>query len=79
MKLYTDFYELFDYDTVIIYEGGRCVFEGAVAGLTDSERKQWSKGDMYNLDSYEEYSAVIICRNLQIVGRSAIAGLFLLV
>ena len=61
MKLYTDFYELFDYDTVIIYEGGRCVFEGAVAELTDSERKQWSNGDMYNLDSYEEYSAVIIC------------------
>lgn len=61
MKLYADFYDLFDYDTVIIYEGGRCVFEGAVAGLTDSERERWHNGDMYNLDSYEEYRAVIIC------------------
>ena len=61
MKLYTDFYDLFEYKTVIIYEGGRCVFEGVVAALTDSERKQWRNGDMYNLASYEDYDAVIIC------------------
>lgn len=61
MKLHTDFYELFDHDTVIVYEGGRCVFEGLVSGLTDSERKQWRNGDMYNLSSFEEYNAVVIC------------------